>query len=344
VWEGVRDNVQRAGGSAELSADGKYEKKPDVAVVVFGENPYAEGVGDLRNLLLRAEGSNHLEVLAKLKADNIPVVAVFLSGRPLWVNRELNASQAFVAAWLPGSEGDGIADVLFRKADGGIAHDFRGRLPFSWPKTGTQYALLRDRAGYDPLFAFGFGLTYQERRELPVLSEASGVQEQPEPPGTFFSGAAPTVWTPRTTGALTALAVDRATQEDSLRLIWSGAGNGAQVFTSTRGENFSFETNADMLLVLTLKVDTAPAGDFSVTAACGQGCQGAVPVANVLRALPSGQWLRLGMPLKCFAAAGADMTRPITRIELRTAGRADLTLNRLALGTDVDRRVGCAVP
>src|SRR5262249_23090163 len=155
--EGIRDNVQQAGGKAELSTDGSYQSKPDVAIVVFGENPYAEGVGDRRNLLLRADGSTHLATLAKLKAEGIPVVAVFLSGRPLWVNRELNAAQAFVAAWLPGSEGGGVADLLFRRPDGRIAHDFRGKLSFSWPKTGTQYALHRDKPGYDPLFAFGFG-------------------------------------------------------------------------------------------------------------------------------------------------------------------------------------------
>jgi beta-glucosidase len=150
--------------------------------VVFGENPYAEGVGDRRDLRLReADGANHLEILQKLAAEKIPVVAVFLSGRPLWVNTELNASQAFVAAWLPGSEGAGVADVLFQKAGGGIAHDFRGKLSFSWPKSATQYALHRDQSGYDSLFAFGFGLTYKDHRELPVLPEDSGIPETATP-------------------------------------------------------------------------------------------------------------------------------------------------------------------
>jgi len=143
---------------------------------VFGENPYAEGVGDRRNLMLRADGSNHLDILAKLKEQKIPVVAVFLSGRPLWVNREINAAQAFVAAWLPGSEGEGIADVLFRKPDGKVAYDFHGKLSFSWPKLATQYGLHRDQPGYDPLFAFGFGLTYKDHGELPQLSETSGLE------------------------------------------------------------------------------------------------------------------------------------------------------------------------
>jgi len=181
VWEGIRANVHKAGGSAEMSADGSYAQRPDVAIVVFGENPYAEGVGDRRNLLLRADGSNHLLILAKLKAKNIPVVAVFVSGRPLWVNRELNAAQAFVAAWLPGSEGAGIADVLFRKPDGRVAFDFRGKLSYSWPQTATQYGLHRDQLGYDPLFAFGYGLAYKDRRDVPALAEDSGIQEGAAP-------------------------------------------------------------------------------------------------------------------------------------------------------------------
>jgi beta-glucosidase len=342
VWEGIRDNVQSAGGSAELSEDGSYKQKPDVAIVVFGENPYAEGVGDRRNLLLRADGSNHLQVLAKLKAENIPVVAVFLSGRPLWVNRELNASQAFIAAWLPGSEGAGIADLLFRRADGAVAHDFRGKLSFSWPKAGNQYALHREKPGYDPLFAFGFGLTYKDRRELPQLPEQSGVQEETEPAGTVFGGAAPTLWQARATGELDMYAVDRNTQEDSLRLAWRGTGSTS--FSNTRGADFSFETNADMLLVITVRMESPADGDISMGLACGAGCQASVPLTADLRALPSGQWLRLGVPLKCFTRAGADPAKPVTRFELRGTGRTQLTVNRIALGTDVDRRVNCAVP
>ena len=107
-----------AGGKAELAANRKYTAKPDVAVVVFGEDPYAEFQGDLPNLMFKAGKSGDLELIKKLKADGIPVVAVFLSGRPLWMNRELNAADAFVAAWLPGSEGAGVADVLLRGKDG----------------------------------------------------------------------------------------------------------------------------------------------------------------------------------------------------------------------------------
>jgi beta-glucosidase len=343
IWEGIRDNVQKAGGSAELSTDGSHATRPDVAIVVFGENPYAEGVGDRRNLLLRADGSTHLEILAKLNAEKIPVVAVFLSGRPLWVNRELNAAQAFVAAWLPGSEGAGVADLLFRRASGRVAHDFHGKLSFSWPRFATQYALHRDQPGYDPLFAFGFGLTYRERRELPMLPEESGVQGADAPGGTLFGGAEPSAWKMNTGGAVKLSRFDRARQEDSLRLQWSGAA-GALSFDSGAGEDFSRETNADMMLVLTVKVDGAPDGAAAITVDCGAGCRASLPLQSDLAALPAGQWQRLGIPLKCFSHAGADMNRRLARFELRSTGTLDLSLNRLALGVDVDRRSGCALP
>lgn len=341
IWEGIRDNVQRAGGSAELSADGSWRQRPDVAVLVFGENPYAEGVGDIRNLMLR-DGA-HLEMLARLNAAKIPVVAVFLSGRPLWVNRELNAAQAFVAAWLPGSEGAGVADVLFRRANGRVAHDFRGKLSFSWPKHAAQFALHRDQPGYDPLFPFGFGLTYSDRRDLPVLPEESGVSLQDAPGTTLFDGTGPAGWTMGSSGNLVQSRVDRLRQEDSLRLAWPGSGTGILTFNSARGEDFSRETNADMLLVFTLKVDAAPDGNLALAATCGAQCRGSVALEADLRALPAGQWQRLGVPLKCFTTAGADMGQRLTRFELQTGGRADLSIHRVELGMDVDRRAACAL-
>ena len=89
--------------------------------MVFGEGPYAEFEGDRETLEFSPATSSELQLLRRLRAAGMPIVSVFLSGRPLWVNPEINASDAFVAAWLPGSEGEGIADVLFRAADGNVA-------------------------------------------------------------------------------------------------------------------------------------------------------------------------------------------------------------------------------
>lgn len=162
IFAGIRDAVASAGGTASLSVDGSYADKPDVAIVVFGEPPYAECSGDLAHLNYNALYPQSLALLEKLRTDGIPVVSVFLSGRPLWVNPHINASDAFVAAWLPGSEGGGVADVLFRSATGDINHDFSGRLSFSWPKYVHQVSLNVGDDDYDPLFPYAYGLSYAD--------------------------------------------------------------------------------------------------------------------------------------------------------------------------------------
>jgi len=170
IYAAIRHCVTAAGGTATLSAAGEFTARPDVAIVVFGERPYAESAGDLATLEYSPGNKHDLALLRRLKAQGVPVVAVFLSGRPLWVNAELNAADSFVAAWLPGPEGDGVADVLFRAADGAVRYDFHGRLSFSWPRSPRPPAV-DDRGGEPPLFPFGYGLTYRLDGELPPLPE-----------------------------------------------------------------------------------------------------------------------------------------------------------------------------
>ena len=191
IFEGIAQQAKAAGGQAELAVDGKYATKPDVAVVVFGENPYAEFQGDLPTLAYKPGDDADLALIKRLKAEGIPVVAVFLSGRPLWVNREINAADAFVAAWLPGSEGAGIADVLLRGPGGDVQHDFKGKLSFSWPRTATQYVNNVGQKDYDPQFAFGFGLTYADNGDLAALPEVSGVTGNEGAGGVFFARGMP---------------------------------------------------------------------------------------------------------------------------------------------------------
>jgi beta-glucosidase len=149
IWEGI----QAVAPQAELSWDGSAadKSKHDVAIVVIGEAPYAEGMGDIRHggavargsgvqtmtnlapygttLVLAERHPEDLATIERIRAQGIPVIAVLVSGRPLVTNAEMAASQAFVAAWLPGSEGAGVADVLFGDVP------FRGTLPFTWPAT-----------------------------------------------------------------------------------------------------------------------------------------------------------------------------------------------------------------
>ena len=171
IWSGIAHLVRAAGGSATLSPGGEFTSRPDVAIVVFGEHPYAEYAGDVPTLEYSPGDKRDLALLRRLHAADVPVVAVFVSGRPLWVNAELNAADSFVAAWLPGAEGAGVADVLFRAADGAVRYDFRGKLPFSWPRSARPPAV-DQRAGEPPLFPFGYGLTYRDDGDLPRLPES----------------------------------------------------------------------------------------------------------------------------------------------------------------------------
>jgi beta-glucosidase len=167
IEDGLKQAIIDGGGRIVDSAEDPAVTRPDVAVVVFGEAPYAEGLGDLKLPLYNARLP--LTQLQQLRRLGIPTVSVFLSGRPLWVNPELNASTAFVAAWLPGSEGAGIADVLVGDAAGRPRADFRGRLPFHWPRSGAAPPFAS--APSAPLFPVGYGLSYAHPGTVARLDE-----------------------------------------------------------------------------------------------------------------------------------------------------------------------------
>jgi beta-glucosidase len=123
----------------------------DVAVVVIGETPYAEFFGDVKNLSL---SKNDTTVIMNVRKSGLPIVLVIVSGRPLVITNETKKIGTIVAAWLPGSEGDGVADVLYGD------YDFTGRLSFSWPRDTAQ--VLDGFVGDNPdvLYPYDYGLNY----------------------------------------------------------------------------------------------------------------------------------------------------------------------------------------
>jgi beta-glucosidase len=165
TWQGMSGGTTTAKGTTILAGikaavpqaqvtyakDGAGAAGADVAIVVVGETPYAEFMGDRDDLSLSKE--DQLAV-ATAKAAGVPVVLVVVSGRPLILGEALTQADAVVAAWLPGSEGAGVADVLFGD------HKPTGKLSFSWPRSMAQIPVNVGDATYDPLFKFGFGLSY----------------------------------------------------------------------------------------------------------------------------------------------------------------------------------------
>jgi beta-glucosidase len=364
IFEGIAQQARAAGGQAILAIDGQYTQKPDVAVVVFGENPYAEFQGDLQTLLYKPGDDSDLQLIKRLKADGIPVVAVFLSGRPLWVNRQINAADAFVAAWLPGSEGAGIADVLLRKADGSVQHDFTGKLSFSWPRTATQYANNVGQPGYDPLFPFGYGLSYADKGNLAALPEDSGVTGDEGAPGVFFArgdtgagmtlrleagdgqGVSVTQVPEALNGDLLRVAgVDHLAQEDARRLAWSGSAPARWLLVSGTPLDLTRESNGDVQLQLTVRRESALSAPVWLGLGCGDDCGGRVDLRKTLEAIPQGEWKVVGVPLKCFATAGADVAKLVQVPVLESSAALRMSVSRIALGAlnEAEATVACPV-
>lgn len=176
ILSGIVEAVGKAHVTYSVDAKGVDISRYDAVIAVIGEKPYAEFMGDIAPNGTMQHSSRYPEDLAVLQAvsgKGKPVVTVLLSGRPLYANDLLNLSDSFVAAWLPGSEGKGVADVLFRKADGKVDHPFSGTLSFSWPKSPCQARVNAGDADYAPLFALGYGLKYGSSATVGKLEENS---------------------------------------------------------------------------------------------------------------------------------------------------------------------------
>ncbi len=255
IYAGIAAAAQDAGGAAVLAQDAEPSTTPDVAIVVFGEEPYAEFVGDRKDLAFRDEEG--LTLLKSYRARGVPTVAVFLSGRPLWMNRELNAADAFVAAWLPGSEGAGVADVLFAKQPA------TGRLSFSWPATcdGTPV-----NGPQGALFPQGFGLDLTGAARLDPLDETCAALTADTGAAWFASGklgtqvqaVADNALLPDLRGSgngITATGIDRRAQEDARRIAFAP---GARLTLTGPQSGAAWR--------IAYAVDTRPAAPVTVTA------------------------------------------------------------------------------
>ena len=177
IWQGIKEVCPEAVLSNDRTGREADSKLHDVAVVVIGERSYAEGLGDIRtndNVIVETgsliDGSfnvlepygtslhlnelhpEDLSAIEEIIRKGIPVVTILLSGRPIFIEPELNFSNAFIAAWLPGTEGQGVSDVLFGD------HNFKGKLSFTWPKASEEDKNEWPTTG--SLFPINYGLTY----------------------------------------------------------------------------------------------------------------------------------------------------------------------------------------
>ncbi|WP_234027149.1 glycoside hydrolase family 3 protein [Erythrobacter sp. KY5] len=291
IWAGIEEAAQESGGSATLSTDGTFDQRPDIAIVVFGEEPYAEFAGDRKNLIFA--DSEGLDLLRKFEELGIPTVSVFLSGRPMWVNRELNASDAFVASWLPGSEGAGVADILFGERAA------TGKLSFSWPASCEGNPL----NGPDgALFALGYGRSLDDTAPLGDLSESCGFLDGAPAADWFVNGRLSAGITASAGGTdlpnlrgegggLVARGIDRNRQEDARQLTFGP------------GSSFTVAGEGEGAYIITYNLPAAPAG--TVTIASGERTE---DVTRRMTVAAGKGWREMVLTEACLGEFGDGLT------------------------------------
>ncbi|QYF88139.1 exo 1,3/1,4-beta-D-glucan glucohydrolase [Brevundimonas sp. PAMC22021] len=344
IWGGIQEAVRQGGGQATLSVDGAFTQKPDVAIVVFGETPYAEFQGDVETLDFLPEGP--LQTLKRLKAAGIPTVSVFLSGRPMWTNPEINASDAFVAAWLPGSEGGGVADVLIGNRQGQARHDFTGKLSFSWPRDAAARPLNVGQAGYDPQFAYSYGLSYAQPAGVGLLLENSGVTAPAASADRYFAdgrfvapwslmlrdaggefrlGSERTGASPR--NGVSVRVADGEAQESARALTFGPSGGQAVIVAGP--VDLTRQANGEMALAFRYRVDAAAQGPVFLTLG-----DASVDISSMLRAGPVGEWRTMKVRLSCLRDRGANIAAVDQPWGLRSTGAFGVTVEDIRLASN----------
>lgn len=354
IYNGLANAMNSIGGSTELSVSGNWSKKPDVAVVVFGEEPYAEGQGDVHTLAYRNGRIEDLELMQKLQSQDIPVVSVFITGRPLWVNAEINSSDAFVVAWLPGTEGGGVADVLVADSDNSPRYDFTGRLSFDWPNKdmNSQNEAL---PVFDNLLQLGQGLSYGDETILSdSLSEVSAAAPSSEA-NIIFSGSSQEPWlayvgdasdwhkqisgtqgsSPQ--GGLSVVTVDGLVQEDSRKLTWTGGHESQFYWQAASPADLTDLKSKNGALMMEFKVDQHPMGVVTQRMDCGWPCSGAIDMTEFFKSVPEGQLSRIGISLQCFDKLGVDLSKVTSPMVLVSEEPFVLTIRDVRIVPDASQ-------
>ena len=342
ILSGIEEVVSNAGGEVIFLESGETSESADIVIAIYGEDPYAEFQGDRENLDFIPNGFDTNKLL-KFKNMDIPVVSVFLSGRPMWTNPEINNSDSFIAAWLPGSEGGGIADMLFKTDN---SYDFKGKLSFTWPSS----ALVSEKK--ETLFNLGYGLTYQSNDQLPLLSENSGLENSDiASTGIYFSkGASVPPWDlwlisgelekqvasfPTSVGGLIVSKTDHLAQEDALRINWTQGdetryqpSNEGDYFriSSIEPDNMTRQSNGAMKLAFFAKSYSG----LTETIKIGQ-CDNEIECDNTIELEVSNDWKEYMISLKDFENLGIDMSNITSAFLVKAKSGTDIGLSNIRL-------------
>ncbi|WP_405139566.1 exo 1,3/1,4-beta-D-glucan glucohydrolase [Sphaerisporangium sp. NBC_01403] len=327
ILGGLREALGASNVTFSETADGVDPAAYDAVIAVIGETPYAEGVGDLGRRTLEAAKlyPADLAVLDKVRGKGAPVVTVYVTGRPLYVNKELNRSDAFVVAWLPGTEGGGVADQLVRTSR--WSEGYTGKLSYSWPKSACQTPLNPGGEGYDPLFPLGYGLRYGQTGSVGTLDETSQdtacgstggggtATEDLElfnrtdvAPYKSFIGS-PENWGGTEIGVdgtaahaeISVVPSDVNVQADGLKATWNGGPAQIYMQDPAGGSDLRGYLNADAALVFDTIVHQPPAARTVISAHCVYPCFAEVVATSLFQNLPAGSKATVKIPVSCFA-------------------------------------------
>ncbi|OUW35160.1 MAG: 1,4-beta-D-glucan glucohydrolase [Flavobacteriaceae bacterium TMED179] len=333
ILQGIEEAVNQAGGKVIFSREGDLSIKADAVIAVYGEDPYAEFQGDRQNLDF-VSNSFDINKLASYKSKGIPVISVFLSGRPMWTNPEINNSDAFIAAWLPGTEGGGISDLLFRRDP---SFDFTGRLSFNWPSR----ALVSDKN--KALFKLGYGLNYNSNENLDKLLEESGLENiKVASRGEFFNkGAAIAPWGlwlnsgdlikqiesfPTSVGGLIISKTDHLAQEDALRINWTKSDGDYFRISSNEPDDMLRQSNGAMKLSFYAKTFAGSNALLEI----GQ-CNTIINCDKTLEFKISGNWKEYRISLSSFEKLGIDMSKITSALIIKAEKGVDIGLANIRL-------------
>ena len=352
IYEALEKTILSSGGTVEFSNNGKFTKDPDVVIGVFGEEPYAEMLGDLKDVSFAATDPKFLPLLEAMNAQSIPTVSIFLSGRPLVVNRQLNASDAFIAAWLPGSAVEGIADVIFTKDDE-IHHDFTGKLSYSWPKTKDQSVLNFTDSIYDPLFPYGYGLSYSSNIETPRIQITNNDSKldlvnvflgTASIPGKEFivTKAGPEFVLQddfvSNNDKIKITRFDYQRQDDAKNVVFK-EDQSLQAFGISAESHVNLSTMKSPFYEIIMRVNSLSNPSLYFSVGCGNNCRGSIELPTKLMT----DWSTINIPLSCLEKDGLDKTKIQVRGLFLSEEEINFDLNSIVIkdGKLTGKEVSC---
>jgi beta-glucosidase len=341
ILKGIQDTLGAANVTFAATADNVDPSQFDAVIAVIGETPYAEGVGDLGKRSFEAARlqPQDLAVLDKVSGKGKPVITVYVGGRALYMNKEINRSDAFVAGWLPGTEGGGIADLLIQ----GRHNGFTGKLSYTWP--GEACPALPGEPAKKPLFTLGYGLRDWQTGNLGKLDETS--------PGALCSGGGGGTATEdleifnRTDVApyksmigsaenwggteigpdgqaahaeINVVQSDVNVQQDALKTTWTGTGPAQVYLQSPAVSDLRGYGNANAAIEFDVIVHQAPANRTVISAHCMYPCMAEIDATQAFRNLPVGQKATVKVPVSCFSDKGLDLENVNTPFLVYTDG------------------------